>query len=157
MRLLPRLEGCGWVLLGGQTAGDFPAETIAVLADAGLTVCLDGQGLARGSRVGPLKLGPVPSAALAGVHTLKLNDEEAAAAGHIAVPELLVTRADRGCEVTAGGERTVVPGTGGRFADPTGAGDSLSALYCLARTRGQPPPEAVRWAQAEVERIYRSS
>jgi sugar/nucleoside kinase (ribokinase family) len=73
------------------------------------------------------------------------------------VPELLVTRADRGCEVTAGGERTVVPGTGGRFADPTGAGDSLSALYCLARTRGQPPPEAVRWAQAEVERIYRSS
>jgi hypothetical protein len=28
--LLPRLRGCEWVVLGGQTGGDFPPESIAL-------------------------------------------------------------------------------------------------------------------------------
>ena len=152
-RLLPHLTGCSWVLLGGQTAGDFPPETIAVLADAGLSLCLDGQGLVRGSRVGPVELGPIDEAPPE-VQALKLNTREAAATGPVAVPELLVTRAENGCDVVVADVRTVVPGSGHRFADPTGAGDSFGALYCLARARGSTPAEAARWAQAEVERLY---
>ena len=33
--VLAAVDGCDWVILGGQTAGDFPPETIAGLADAG--------------------------------------------------------------------------------------------------------------------------
>jgi hypothetical protein len=154
--LLPHLAGCSWVLLGGQTAGDFPPETLAVLAGAGLSLCLDGQGLVRGSRVGPVALGPIGAAPPA-VQALKLNAREAAAAGAVAVPELLVTRAQDGCDVVVADVRTEVPGSGHRFADPTGAGDSFGALYCLARARGSAPADAARWAQAAVERLYTTS
>lgn len=152
-RLLPQLDGCSWVLLGGQTAGDFPPETIAVLAGAGLSLCLDGQGLARGSRVGPVQLGPIRQA-VPQVQALKLNAREAAAVGTVAVPELLVTHAEQGCDVVVEDVRTTVPGSGRRFADPTGAGDSFGALYCLARARGSAPADAAGWAQAGVERLY---
>jgi sugar/nucleoside kinase (ribokinase family) len=152
-RLLPQLAGCSWVLLGGQTAGDFPPETIAVLAGAGLSLFLDGQGLARGSRVGAVELGPIEQAAPQ-VQALKLNAREAAAAGKVEVPELLVTHAEEGCDVVVADVRTRVPGSGRRFADPTGAGDSFGALYCLARARGAPPADAAGWAQAEVEQLY---
>jgi len=154
MRLLPQLSGCAWVHLGGQTAGDFPPETIAVLAESGMRISLDGQGLARGRRRGPVRLGRIDPAAIRGVHALKLNAAEAAAAGLLEVPELIVTRAEDGLEVTAAGVHSRVLGNGRRFGDPTGAGDSLCALYCLARTRGADPADAARWAQGEVERLY---
>jgi sugar/nucleoside kinase (ribokinase family) len=153
-RLLPQLAGCSWVLLGGQTAGDFPPETIATLAGAGLHVCLDGQGLARGSHIGVIRLEPIDPARLAGVSALKLNAAEAEAAGPVAVDELLISRAEQGCTITAAGVETSIAGNGRRFKDPTGAGDSLCALYCLGRTRGAPPAAAARWAQGEVERLY---
>lgn len=154
--LLPQLRGCRWLLLGGQTGGDFPTETLALLAAAGHLLCLDGQGLARGSRLGPLRLGPIAAPALAGVTALKLNQAEASQAGPLAVPELLVTRAELGCLVTVDGVEHVVEGSGRRFADPTGAGDSFAALYCLARTRGLDPPAAAGFAQHEVERLYQA-
>jgi sugar/nucleoside kinase (ribokinase family) len=154
--LLPQLRGCRWLLLGGQTGGDFPPETLAVLAAAGHLLCMDGQGLARGSRVGPVRLGPITPAALEGVTALKLNLAEALQAGPLAVPELLVTRAERGCLVTVDGVEHVVEGNGRRFADPTGAGDSFAALYCLGRTRGLDPPAAAGFAQHEVERLYQA-
>jgi len=153
-RLLPRLAGCVWVHLGGQTAGDFPPETIAVLAESGLRICLDGQGLARGSRTGPVRLGPIDPAAIRGVHALKLNAAEAGAAEPVEVEELIITRAEQGCELTAAGRHTAVPANGRRFTDPTGAGDSFCALYCLARTRGADPADAAGWAQRQVERLY---
>ncbi len=51
----------------------------------------------------------------------------------------------------------MVPGSGVPFADPTGAGDSWSALYALARSGGETPAAAARYAVAEVERIYGES
>ena len=85
---------------------------------------------------------------------LKLNDAEAGASGPLIVPELLVTMAERGCTVTADGIEHRMAGSGRRFADPTGAGDSFCALYCLARSGGAPPPEAAAWAQTRVEQLY---
>jgi pfkB family carbohydrate kinase len=153
--LLPRLAGCEWVLLGGQTAGDFPPDTIRVLTGAGHRVLLDGQGLARGSRGGPVHLGSIAPALYAGATALKLNDAEAAAAGALApVPELLLTHGTAGASVAAGGSTTEVAGNGAAFADPTGAGDTLSALYCLGRALGQDPAQACRFAIDGVEGIY---
>src|SRR5206468_2276370 len=99
----------------------------------------------------PVRAHPIDQADLAGVHALHLNHAEAEAAGPLDVEELLVSRSQRGVEVVAGGRRTLVAGGGGSFADPTGAGDSLCALYCLARARGAEPADAARWAQREVE------
>jgi sugar/nucleoside kinase (ribokinase family) len=152
--LLPRLRGCEWVVLGGQTGGDFPPESIALLAGAGHEICLDAQGLARGSRIGPVQLGPIDPAWVEGVRALKLNDAEAEASGPLSVPELLVTMAERGCTVTAGGTEHRLVGSGLRFADPTGAGDSFCALYCLARSGGSSAPEAAAWAQQRVVQLY---
>ena len=155
--LLPQLEGCEWVLLGGQTGGDFPAESIALLAQAGHRLCLDAQGLARGAHLGEVQLGPIDQSQLDGVTAVKLNVAESRAAGRLRAPELLVTMAARGCTLAVDGVEHFVPGSGRPFADPTGAGDSFCALYCLARTTGSAPLDAARWAQDEVERLYGSS
>ena len=56
--------------------------------------------------------------------------------------------------ITAGGTTTEVAGSGASFTDPTGAGDSLSALYCLARALGHGPDDACRFAIEGVERLY---
>jgi sugar/nucleoside kinase (ribokinase family) len=88
------------------------------------------------------------------VTALKLNDAEAAVSGPLTVPELLVTMAERGCTVTASGIEHHLPGSGERFADPTGAGDSFCALYCLARSEGSLPHQAAAWAQERVEQLY---
>ena len=53
--VLAAVEGCDWVILGGQTAGDFPPATIAGLAAAGHRACIDGQGLCRGDAPGPVR------------------------------------------------------------------------------------------------------
>jgi sugar/nucleoside kinase (ribokinase family) len=152
--LLPRLAGCTWLLLGGQTAGDFPAATLRVLTGAGHRLCLDGQGLARGSEPGPVRLRPFPADLIEGVTALKVNEAEARAASGVTVPELLITRAERGCVLVTAGQEHVVAGTGRRLVDPTGAGDTFGALYCLGRTRGMEPPAAAEFAQAGVERLY---
>ncbi len=152
--MLPALEGCDWVLLGGQTAGDFPVETIAVLAAAGHRICLDGQGLARGSRVGPVRLVAIAQRDVTGVTALKMNRAEAEAAGRLDVPELLVTGAEQGVVVRWQDEQYEIAGNGRRFADPTGAGDSFGALYCLERSRGVLPPAAALFAVETVQRLY---
>ena len=77
--MLPLLDGCEWVILGGQASTDFPTDMIAVLAAAGLRVCIDAQGLARGPDPGPLRLRPFPARAVAGASMLKLSQAEAMA------------------------------------------------------------------------------
>jgi fructose-1-phosphate kinase PfkB-like protein len=162
---LPRLRGCTWVVLGGQSAGDFPVETVELLAGAGHLLLLDAQGLARGHRTGPLRLARFEAEAVRGVQALKLNALEAQAlmgeaglAGldHLGVPEVLLSRGHEGLEVIDDGRHSQVAPAPHRFVDPTGAGDSLSALYCLARTRGSEPAEAAGWAAEQVERLYTS-
>ncbi len=48
-----------------------------------------------------------------------------------------------------------VPGTGtGPYADPTGAGDSWTATYVLARSHGHDPAAAAADAEVRTDRIY---
>jgi hypothetical protein len=164
--LVPALAGCRWVLLGTQTAGDFPPETIAALAGAGYELLLDGQGPARGDEPGPVRLRPFAPSAVAGVTALKLNHHEATAAlgtleparlAALGVPEVLVTRGHLSALVVVEGDVDEVPAGAPRFADPTGAGDSWAALYAAARSRGDVPVAAARFAAATVERLYSGS
>ena len=150
------------MVLGGQSARDFPADTIALLAGAGHRLLLDAQGLARGHRTGPVTLEPFHPEEVRGLHALKLNEIEArallgsddpVALASLGVPEVLLSHGHLGLEVVSGGHSEHVPASQVRFADPTGAGDSLSALYCLARTRGAEPAEAAAWAVHQVEPV----
>ena len=162
--VLAALDGCEWVILGGQTAGDFPPETIAALADAGHRVCLDGQGMCRGGTAGPVRLRPFPLQAIRGVSILKLNRAEAqAAAGSLepgalkdlGVPEVAVTLGRDGALGVAGDRswRSVPTGTG-VYADPTGAGDTWTAAYVVRRAAGHVPEEAAQEAAAHADHLY---
>jgi sugar/nucleoside kinase (ribokinase family) len=164
--VVPRLRGCEWVLLGGQTGGEFPPPVLDALASAGHSLLLDAQGLARGERLGPVQLGPFAADRYRGVRCLKLNRLEARAAFGgddaptalaVGTPEVLLTHGPQGLLVAADGRVEEVAGSGEPFRNPTGAGDSLSAFYCLYRTRGAAPLEAARSAVESVERLYASS
>jgi sugar/nucleoside kinase (ribokinase family) len=162
--VLEAVAGCEWVILGGQTAGDFPPETIARLAEAGHRVCLDGQGLCRGGAAGPVRLRPFPADAVRGVSILKLNRAEAeAAAGsldpaalrRLGAAEVAVTLGrDGALGVTPdGGWRSAPTGTG-IYPDPTGAGDTWTAAYVVRRAEGDPPEDAARAAAAHADHLY---
>jgi sugar/nucleoside kinase (ribokinase family) len=162
--VLEALAGCEWVILGGQTAGDFPPETIARLAEAGHRVCLDGQGLCRGDAAGPVRLRPFPPDAVRGVSILKLNraEAEAAAGGldpsalrRLGAAEVAVTLGrDGALGVTAdGGWRSPSTGTG-IYPDPTGAGDTWTAAYVVRRAKGEAPEIAARAAAAHADHLY---
>ena len=155
-RALARSE---WVLVGAVARSDFPAETLSVLA-RGRRLLLDGQGLVRPGRTGPLVLdGDFDREIVRHVAMLKLSEEEAeAVAGGLeddalhafGVPEVLVTFGSRGSLVAAGGrvERIVVRRVTG--VDPTGSGDAFSAAYISARAAGHGPGSAARRASALV-------
>ena len=96
----------------------------------------------------------IAKAVVAGVTALKLNQAEAEAAGRLDVPELLVTLAAQGVLVRWQDQQHEIVGNGRRFGDPTGAGDSFAALYCLERSRGALPPTAAATALKTVERLY---
>ncbi len=162
--VLAAVDGCDWVILGGQTAGDFPPETIAGLAEAGHRVCIDGQGLCRGDAPGPVQLRPFPPDAIRGVSILKLNRAEAeAAAGGLAAeslrglgaPEVVVTLGrDGAAGVTAGGEWHSASSRTGIYADPTGAGDTWTAAYVAGRAGGESPEAAARAAASHTDHLY---
>jgi sugar/nucleoside kinase (ribokinase family) len=127
---------------------------------------LDAQGLARGQRLGPVQLGTFPPDSYRGVSCLKLNQAEARAAFGgdgpdtalaIGTPEVLLTHGPTGLLVASDGRVEEVAGSGETFHDPTGAGDSLAALYCLARSEGAAPIEAARSSVDAVERLYGNS
>ena len=156
------LRGCEWLLLGSQSAGDFPPEAIRALVARGHRLMLDGQGLARGPDAGPVRLRAFAAEAVEGVQVLKLNRAEADAFGSrrdlaaLPVPELLVTDGAAGVRVLAGGRWTNVEADRQVFRDPVGAGDSFSALYVLERARGAEPSRAARLAARGVEALYAS-
>jgi pfkB family carbohydrate kinase len=164
--VLPAVRGCHRLHLGPQSAGEFPRETLALLLGAGHSLCLDGQGPARGSEPGPVRLRPFPPQDIAGVSILKLNSAEAAAAAGdrldreallaLGAPEVVVTKAADGVVVATEDGLWHVPGTGaGAYADPTGAGDCFTAAYLLARARGHDPASAAAAAQVQTDHIYR--
>jgi CheY-like chemotaxis protein/sugar/nucleoside kinase (ribokinase family) len=162
---LPALRGCEWILLGPQSAGEIPPETLAVLRAAGHRLLIDGQGLARGPDPGPVRLRPFPPEALAGIEILKVNRAEALAATGgrldqasllaLGAPEVVVTFGADGVLVATAESFSDVPGTGaGDYEDPTGAGDTFNAAYLLARIRGATPVAAAREAMLHADRLY---
>ena len=138
-----------WVYVASLTRTDFPPATLAALAAAGRRLLVDAHGLVRTPELGPLvvdaDIGPV----LADVTVLKLNDEEALvltgsvdapAMRSLGVAEVLLTLGSRGSLIVAGEQETrlraqAVAGP----VDPTGAGDTFSAAYLDARSRGVDP------------------
>jgi sugar/nucleoside kinase (ribokinase family) len=154
------LEGLsGWVHVGALYRGEFPAAALATLRECGAHVSLDGQGLVRPSRLGPLVLEPEPDTSfLRHVSILKLAEEEARvlvgaleerALSALGVPEVVVTLGARGCLVVARRTLVHVPAEPLEGIDPTGAGDAFAAAYLVARSRGRAP----RAAAARATRV----
>jgi sugar/nucleoside kinase (ribokinase family) len=146
-----------WVHVGALFRGEFPAETLAALTDAGARLSFDGQGLVRPARSGPLVLEADPDLSLLGhVTVLKLSEEEALAlAGGVderslsklGVPEVVVTLGSRGSVLIVGHRFVHIPADP-LDVDPTGAGDAFAAAYVFERSRGvDPQPAAERATQ----------
>lgn len=146
-----------WVHVAPLLRSDFPPDALAALAGGGRTLCLDGQGLVRVPRLGPLvQDAAFDRSSLARVSVLKLSEEEAriavqgsfdsAAARGLGVAEIVVTRGSEGADVWVDGERTHVPTTPVHGVETTGAGDAFTVAYVLARADGASPVDAARAA-----------
>jgi len=154
-----RLPGVTWVHAAPLSRADFPPETLDALA-RGRKLLLDGQGLVRPARLGPLQPDTdFDPALLRSVSILKLAEDEAEllldgfherALARLGVPEVVVTLGSRGCIVFHEGIAELVRARRVESPDPTGAGDAFAAGYLAARSRGAPPPAAARRACALV-------
>jgi sugar/nucleoside kinase (ribokinase family) len=143
-----------WIHVGALFRGEFPAETLAALAE-GARLSFDGQGLVRPARRGPLVLDPEPEPSfLRSVSVLKLSEEEAfalaggpdeGALSELEVAEVLVTLGSRGCIVAVARQLFRVPADP-LDVDPTGAGDAFAAAYVVERSRGLAPRQAAETA-----------
>jgi sugar/nucleoside kinase (ribokinase family) len=149
-----------WVHVGAVARSDFPVETLAELGrDRRLS--LDGQGLVRPERTGPLELDAYyDPEVLRHVYVLKLAEEEARvlvgqptekALRSLGVPEVIVTLGSRGSLVLAEGrlERVAAVKVAGEI-DPTGAGDAFAVTYLVSRQGGHAPVAAARRAATVV-------
>jgi len=153
---LPQLSaGVRWVHVGPLARSDFPPETLAALGRR-RRLSLDGQGLVRVAREGPLELdADYDPELLRHVWILKLAEEEAAVLGDPAalpVREVVVTSGSRGSTVFTGGRAEFVAARG-IDTDPTGAGDAFCTAYVVARAAGFPPAAAARRATAVVSAV----
>jgi sugar/nucleoside kinase (ribokinase family) len=154
----PALAKTEWVHVAPLSRSDFPAETLAALAQ-GRRILLDAQGLVRSPATGPLVLDDDYDPALLGhIAVLKLAEEEAqvvlddfteASVRRLGVPEVLLTLGSRGSIVYTNDAVVRVPA---RPVDvePTGAGDGFSAAYVAARAHGHSPVTAARRATATI-------
>src|SRR5215212_3801554 len=130
-----------WVHLAPLARSDFPAPTLAALAD-GRRLSFDGQGLVRPGRKGGVRLdADFDRDVLRHLQVLKLAEEEA-----------LVTLGPLGSLVFAGGPPVRVHAIP-VDADPTGAGDMFMAAYVVARSEGAEPADAARSASRVVEQL----
>ena len=149
---LPELPSGRWVHVAPLARHEFPLETIAALAKR-RRISLDGQGLVRAPRVGPLRLdGDFDRELLQHIWVLKLADEEAEVLGDpaaLGVREVVVTHGSRGSTVYCGGRAELVPARAFP-GDPTGAGDAFATAYVVARNAGFAPAAAARRATAVV-------
>jgi sugar/nucleoside kinase (ribokinase family) len=148
-----RLTGVEWLHVGGLLRSDFPAETIAALAD-GRRLSLDGQALVRPGRTGPLRLdGNVDPQILGAAQMLTLSEEEAEVLGPTSVPEVVVTLGSRGSTLFANGEEHRIEIEPVAGVDPTGAGDAFAVGYLAARSEGADPLDAAHRASDLVARL----
>jgi sugar/nucleoside kinase (ribokinase family) len=155
------LRGVEWVHVAPLLRDDFSTETLERIARR-RRVLLDGQGLVRARRTGPLVLdADFDRTLLRHVSILKLAEEEAQAIlgdgdleelRGLGVPEVIVT-------LGAGGSVVLTRDTALRVAarptrgDPTGAGDAFSVAYLSARAGGHRPISAARRASALVSAL----
>jgi 1D-myo-inositol 3-kinase len=144
-----------WIHVGALLRSDFPRETLTALAYGGRRLLVDGQGLVRRARVGPLELEAPPADLLEPVSILKLGEREAqvlaggtdvASLRALGVPEVLLTLGSRGSLVVTDTEAEHIPTRPLVDVDPTGAGDVLAAAYLAARAAGSEPVAAARSA-----------
>jgi sugar/nucleoside kinase (ribokinase family) len=150
-----------WLHVAPLLRSDFPAETLAELA-RGRRILLDGQGLVRVARVGPLAEDDAYDRdVLRHVTVLKLAEEEARivlpdlstdSLARLGVPEVLVTFGSRGSLVYANGtsERVAARPV---HTEATGAGDAFSATYLASRAAGYAPVAAAERAARLVESL----
>jgi sugar/nucleoside kinase (ribokinase family) len=157
---LAAVGDAGWVHVGALARSDFPVDTLAALASEGRRLLVDAQGLVRTPDLGELRTDAEIGDALRHVSILKLNDEEAEtlagssepeALRSLGIPEIVLTLGSKGsCVVTAAAVERIPAQPVPADVDPTGAGDTYSAAYLVARSRGGDPVEAARAATEEV-------
>ena len=157
-RVLRQVE---WVHVAPLLREDFPPETLERLARR-RRLLLDGHGLVRARRVGPLELeADFDRALLQHVSILKLAEEEARAIlgggeleelRELGVPEVVVTFGAGGSLVLTRDTAVRVKARPAR-GDPTGAGDAFSVAYLSARAGGHRPISAARRATALVSAV----
>jgi sugar/nucleoside kinase (ribokinase family) len=157
-RALRRVE---WVHVAPLLRDDFPPEALERIAHR-RRVLLDGHGLVRARRPGPLALdADFDRALLHHVSILKLADEEAEAIlgdgrleelRGLGVPEVVVTFGAGGSLVLTRDAAVRVTARPAR-GDPTGAGDAFSVAYLNARAGGHRPVSAARRASALVSAL----
>jgi sugar/nucleoside kinase (ribokinase family) len=161
-RVLRRVE---WVHVAPLLRDDFPPETLERIARR-RRVLLDGHGLVRARRLGPLALdGDFDRTLLRHVAILKLAEEEAHAIlgdgeleelRGLGVPEVVVTFGAGGSLVLTRDAAVRVTARQAR-GDPTGAGDAFSVAYLSARAGGHRPISAARRASALVSALLSNS
>jgi len=157
-RALQRIE---WVHVAPLLRDDFPPDALERIARR-RRVLLDGHGLVRARRLGPLVVdGDFDRTILRHASILKLAEEEAQAIlGHgeleelrsLGVPEIVVTFGAGGSLVLAR-DASVRVATQAVRGDPTGAGDAFSVAYLSARAGGHRPISAARRASAVVSAL----
>jgi len=149
------LRRVAWLHVVPLLHGDFDADAFEWLA-RDRRILLDGQGLTRARRLGPLALdASLDRRLLRHVSILKLAEEEADALGDVrelGVPEVLVTRGGRHATVVTRDGAEDVP-VHAVDADPTGAGDAFAATYLASRAEGHRPASAARRAAALVSAL----
>jgi sugar/nucleoside kinase (ribokinase family) len=164
-RALDAVGEAEWVHVGALVRTDFPEVTLEALARGGRRLLVDAQGLVRTAELGELRYEGDVGGSLRHVHVLKVNDEEAEilagvaspeAVAQLGVPEILLTLGSGGSWVIADGEATQLPAHEvASDVDPTGAGDTFSAAYLVARAEGQAPVDAAERATAAVAEFLR--
>ena len=150
-RVLRRVE---WVHVAPLLRDDFSPETLERIARR-RRVLLDGHGLVRARRLGPLTLDPdFDRTLLRHVSILKLAEEEAQVIlgdgeleelRELGVPEVVVTFGAGGSLVLTRDAAVRVSARPTR-GDPTGAGDAFAAAYVVERSRGLAPRRAAETA-----------
>ncbi|APE14216.1 carbohydrate kinase [Mycobacterium sp. WY10] len=151
-----------WIHLAPLLRTDFPADTLALLAERGQRVAYDGQGLVRADRLGPLVVDRhYPPELLAHLSILKLAEDEAvivadgpfdeSTAARLGVPEILVTYGSEGCDIYTGDTRVRVPAAWRvDGVQTTGAGDMFTTCYVANRAAGADPSVAAEKASELV-------